>query len=104
MERGCGARLKPIDSRRIATNYIWDGSQPSIVHLLDRKRGGVAASFELDPSFVFHNINAFDEGDRVVMDVCAHRDSSIVSASVFPGFSSSSSASLWSSALIFTWR
>ncbi len=74
------AKFLSPDRGPIATNYIWDGSQPSIVHLIDRKRGGVAASFELDPSFVFHNINAFDDGDRVVMDVCAHRDSSIVDA------------------------
>ena len=74
------AKFLGPDRGPIKTNYIWDGSQPSIVHLVDRKRGGVAASFELDPSFVFHNINAFDDGEKVVIDVCAHRDSSIVDA------------------------
>ena len=64
----------------IATNFVWDGSQPSRVLLVDRVRGGVAATVELEPSFVFHNINAFDDGDRVVLDVCAHADSSIVDA------------------------
>ena len=74
------AKFLSPDRGPIATNYVWDGSQPSIVHLIDRKRGGVAASFELDPNFVFHNINAFDDGDSVVMDVCSHRDSGIVDA------------------------
>jgi carotenoid cleavage dioxygenase-like enzyme len=64
----------------IATNYVWDGSVPSKIYLVDRRRGGVAAEFELDPFFVFHHINAFDDGDRVVMDVCAHRDSGAVEA------------------------
>ncbi len=64
----------------IATNYVWDGSKPSQILLVDRERGGVAATFELEPEFVFHHINAFDDGDRVVLDVCAHRDSSIVDA------------------------
>ncbi len=64
----------------IATNYVWDGSVPAKIYLVDRKRGGVAAEFELDPFFVFHHINAFDDGDKVVMDVCAHKDSSAVEA------------------------
>lgn len=68
------------DRGPIATNYVWDGSVPSKIHLVDRKTGGVVAEFELDPFFVFHHINAFEEGDRVVMDVCAHRDSSAVEA------------------------
>jgi beta,beta-carotene 9',10'-dioxygenase len=74
------ARFLSPDRGPIATNYVWDGSQPSQVLLIDRRRGGIAATVELEPSFVFHNINAFDDGDRVVLDVCAHRDSSIVDA------------------------
>ena len=54
--------------------------QPSRILLVDRRRGGVAATFELDSAFVFHHINAFEDGDRVILDVCAHRDSSIVDA------------------------
>ena len=74
------ARFLSPDRGPIATNYAWDGSVPSQVILVDRKRGGVAATFELDPFFVFHHINAFDDGDRVVLDVCAHTDSSAVDA------------------------
>ena len=68
------------DRGPIATNYVWDGSVPSRVYLVDRKRGGVAASAEVDPFFVFHHINAFDDGEKVVVDVCAHKDSSAVDA------------------------
>jgi carotenoid cleavage dioxygenase-like enzyme len=65
----------------IVTNFGWDGSRPSQVVLVDRVRGGVAATIELDPFFVFHVINAYDDArGRVVLDVCAHRDSGIVDA------------------------
>ncbi len=74
------ARLLSPDHGTIARSFAWDGSQPSRILLVDRERGGVAATVELEPSFVFHHINAFDDGDRVVLDVCAHRDSSIVDA------------------------
>ncbi len=68
------------DRGPIASSFVWDGSKPSHLILIDRKRGGVAADIELEPAFVFHHINAFDDGDRVVVDVCAHRDSSIIEA------------------------
>jgi carotenoid cleavage dioxygenase-like enzyme len=72
--------LKP-DRGPIVTNYEWDGSQPARVVLVDRAKGGVAATAELDPFFTFHNINAFDDArGRVVVDVCAHEDNGIVEA------------------------
>ena len=74
------AKFLSPDRGPIATNYVWDGSKPSQVILIDRKRGGVVKAIELEPAFVFHHINAFDDGDRVVCDVCAHRDSSIIEA------------------------
>jgi beta,beta-carotene 9',10'-dioxygenase len=65
----------------IVTNYEWDGTQPARIVLVDRAKGGVAATVEVDPSFVFHNINAFDDArGRVVLDVCAHKDNGIVEA------------------------
>jgi beta,beta-carotene 9',10'-dioxygenase len=65
----------------IVTNYEWDGSRPARIVLVDRAKGGVAATVEVDPFFVFHNINAFDDArGRVVVDVCAHKDNAIVDA------------------------
>ncbi|WCB92138.1 Apocarotenoid-15,15'-oxygenase [Baekduia alba] len=65
----------------IVTNFAWDARQPSRVVLVDRARGGVAATIEVDPFFVFHNINAFEDArGRVVVDVCAHHDDGIVQA------------------------
>lgn len=74
------ARFLSPDRGPIATNFVWDGSKPSQVILIDRKHGGVAATAELGAGFVFHNINAFDQGEKVVLDVCMHRDSGIVDA------------------------
>jgi carotenoid cleavage dioxygenase-like enzyme len=74
------ARFLSPDRGPIATNFVWDGAKPSQIILIDRMRGGVAATVELETAFVFHNINAFDDGEEVVLDVCAHRDSGIVDA------------------------
>jgi carotenoid cleavage dioxygenase-like enzyme len=65
----------------IIANYRWKGSEPARVHLIDRRGGGgVRATVEVDPFFVFHHVNAHERGDRVVLDLCAHRDSSIIDA------------------------
>jgi carotenoid cleavage dioxygenase-like enzyme len=74
------AKFLSPDRGPIASNYVWDGAKPSQLIFVDRRAGGVAATIELEPSFVFHHINAFDRGERVVLDVCAHRDSSVVDA------------------------
>jgi carotenoid cleavage dioxygenase-like enzyme len=65
----------------IVTNYGWNGSEPARVVVVDRARGGVVATAEVDPFFVFHHVNAHDDArGRVVIDLCAHRDSGIVDA------------------------
>ena len=71
--------LRP-DRGPIVTNYGWDDSKPSRIYIVDRRRGGVVSTVELDPFFVFHNVNAFERKGRVVLDVCAHRDASIIDA------------------------
>lgn len=68
------------DRGPIITNYEWHPELPSQVILVDRKRGGVAATVELDPFFAFHHINAYDRGERVVIDVCAHKDAGVIEA------------------------
>lgn len=53
--------------------YRWNPDYPARVGLLPRTGGaGDVRWFEVEPSFVFHPMNAYDEGDRVVMDVCRH--------------------------------
>jgi beta,beta-carotene 9',10'-dioxygenase len=75
------ARFLSPDRGPIVTNYAWDGAQPARIVLVDRARGGVAATAELDPFFVFHHINAYDDArGHVVLDLCAHRDDGIVDA------------------------
>lgn len=74
------AKFLGPDRGPIITNYEWHPELPSRVILIDRRRGGVAATVETDPFFAFHHINAYDRGGRVVIDVCAHRDAGVIDA------------------------
>ena len=68
------------DRGPIITNYEWHPDLPSTIILIDRKRGGVVRTFETDPFFAFHHVNAYDRNGRVVIDVCAHKDAGSIDA------------------------
>ncbi len=51
--------------------------------VVDRDSGSVVADPQTDPFFVFHHINAFEDGDELVVDLVAFEDDEIVSALSF---------------------
>ncbi|MFM0504481.1 carotenoid oxygenase family protein [Paraburkholderia caffeinilytica] len=42
------------------------------LHVLDQATGRLAGCFEVRPSYVMHTINAYDEGNEIVLDVAAY--------------------------------
>ncbi len=59
-------------------NYRWHSDRPTRFQLIDRESGEVRRSFESDACFAFHHVNAYEDGDRVIVDVCAFEDASII--------------------------
>jgi carotenoid cleavage dioxygenase len=55
--------------------YRWDDNYQPRVGLMPRNGTGADTIwFEVDPCYVFHPLNAYDDGDTVVMDVARHPD------------------------------
>ena len=53
--------------------YKWDDEYPARVGLLPRDGGADDVRwFDVEPCYVFHPMNAYDDGDRVVIDVVRH--------------------------------
>ena len=53
--------------------YRWDPAYPARVGLLERATPTApVAWFDVEPCYVFHPMNAYDEGDDVVVDVVRH--------------------------------
>ena len=53
--------------------YRWNPDYPARIGVLPRDAEGDAVRwFEIDPCYVFHTLNAYDDGDRVVVDVVRH--------------------------------
>jgi carotenoid cleavage oxygenase len=62
--RGGAARTLP---------YSWDADYPARIGLLPREGGsGDVRWFEIDPCYVFHTLNAYEEGSDVIIDVVRH--------------------------------
>jgi carotenoid cleavage dioxygenase len=53
--------------------YRWNPDYPARIGVLPRDAEGDAIRwFDIDPCFVFHTLNAYDDGDTVVVDVVKH--------------------------------
>lgn len=53
--------------------YRWDPDYPARIGILPRDADGDAIRwFDIDPCYIFHTLNAYDDGDTVVVDVVKH--------------------------------
>jgi carotenoid cleavage dioxygenase len=54
--------------------YRWSNEHPARLGILPRHaESDVTQWIEIDPCFVFHPLNCYDDGDRIVMDVVKHQ-------------------------------
>lgn len=59
-------------------NYRWRPERGTSFLVLDRATGELVARCEGPPLFVFHTVNAWEDGGEIVLDMCSYEDASIV--------------------------
>jgi carotenoid cleavage dioxygenase-like enzyme len=67
-----------LSGKAFIKNFVWRPELGVRVHAFDRETGALHRSWTADPFFVFHTINAFEDGDDVVVDLCAYEDASVI--------------------------
>jgi carotenoid cleavage dioxygenase-like enzyme len=67
-----------FSGRPYIENYRWRPELGSRFHLFDRESGHRVGPFETEARFGFHHVNAYEDGDEVVVDLCTFRDAQIV--------------------------
>jgi beta,beta-carotene 9',10'-dioxygenase len=67
-----------LSGRSFIRNYHWKPELGVRIHAFDRATGGLHRSWTAGAFFVFHTINAFEDGEDVVLDLCAYDDASII--------------------------
>ncbi|WP_256687230.1 carotenoid oxygenase family protein [Halococcus qingdaonensis] len=64
----------------VAGSFTWKPERGTRFIVFDRASGDVAATHWTEPFFVFHHVNAFERGGRIVLDLVAYPDASVVDA------------------------
>jgi carotenoid cleavage dioxygenase-like enzyme len=67
-----------LSGRPYIENYRWQPELGTRFHLFDRSSGESAGPFEADARFGFHFVNAYEDGDEVIADICTFPDAGIV--------------------------
>jgi beta,beta-carotene 9',10'-dioxygenase len=82
-------------------HFRWRPEAGTQLHLLDRSTGAVRT--HLAPAgFVFHVVNAFEDGERTVLDVALYRDASVIDALRRPNLEASGLPALAPSIVRYT--
>jgi len=66
--------------RALVDYFTWKPELGTRLRIISRRTGHLVRSAFAPPLFFFHTINAFDDGDELVVDVAAYEDPSIVKA------------------------
>jgi len=67
-----------FSGRPYIENYRWKPELGTRFTLLDRETGEAKGPFTTDAFFGFHHVNAYEDGDELVADVCVFEDARIV--------------------------
>jgi beta,beta-carotene 9',10'-dioxygenase len=67
-----------LGAKAFIHNYVWKPERGVRIHAFDRATGALTRSWTADPFFVFHTINAYEDGDALVVDLCAYEDASVI--------------------------
>lgn len=70
--------LKVLWHRNLVDAMRWDPEQGTVFHVIDRERRERRAIYRSEPFYAFHNVNAFEDGDDVCIDLCAYPDASVI--------------------------
>jgi beta,beta-carotene 9',10'-dioxygenase len=78
----CPFVVKPLDlvlrRKPFIDNYAWKPDRGTRFHIVDKDTGAKIGTFQGEPFFAFHHVNAFEENETIVLDVCAYPDAGIV--------------------------
>lgn len=61
-------------------NFKWRPRRGTIFHIMERATGKVIARIQTDSFFAFHHVNAFEQGDELVVDLNGYPDAEIIKA------------------------
>jgi beta,beta-carotene 9',10'-dioxygenase len=68
----------PLSGRPFIENFNWEPERGTDVIVWDRHSGELVSRSQAEPFFCFHHVNAYEEGDGLVVDLTAYEDDQII--------------------------
>jgi carotenoid cleavage dioxygenase-like enzyme len=68
----------PLTGKPFIDNYRWDGDADSRLLVIERQTGKLRHETAAPTGFAFHQVNAWEEGDDIVVDLCLYDDAGII--------------------------
>lgn len=69
-----------LRGRPYIENYRWKPEQGPRFWVLSKDDGRLVGRFEAETFFTFHHVNAFEQGDELIVDLVTYPDASIINA------------------------
>jgi carotenoid cleavage dioxygenase-like enzyme len=74
--------VRPLDlllrRKPFIENYTWHPERGTRFHVIHKDSGALLGRYEADAFFAFHHINAYDDGEALVLDISAYDDASVI--------------------------
>jgi carotenoid cleavage dioxygenase-like enzyme len=67
-----------LSGRPFIENFKFNPEDGTRITLIDRQTGEIGGEWQAEPGFCFHHVNAWEEGDEVIVDLCRFDDATIV--------------------------
>lgn len=76
--------VKPFEmvfgSKAFIKNFVWKQNDDTHFLILDRHKGSVVGRYSIKPFFAFHHANAYEKGNKIILDIVTYKDAEIISA------------------------
>lgn len=74
--------INPLDllvsAKPFVENFKWEPERGTKLTIVRRTDGKVVGSYQTEPFFAFHHVNAFEIENKIVLDIVAYPDDSVV--------------------------
>jgi beta,beta-carotene 9',10'-dioxygenase len=67
-----------LSGRPYIENYRWKPERGTRFTLAERSSGEVLGGFRSEACFAFHHVNAYEDGEQVVVDLCTYPDAGVI--------------------------
>lgn len=69
-----------LRGRPFIENYRWRPEEGTRFVVMDLSDGSVRGEYRTGAFFAFHHVNAYDDGDDIVVDLCRYDDAAVIGA------------------------